>query len=125
MAEPHLTNARIREGVWEAQVALDDANGLPDFGAYHLEAALPDLSVAPIDGAPGQWSVRLPIPASVIGDGVNTILVKDHGSGETLANIALVAGEPLAEDIRAEVDLLRAELDMLKRAFRRHCLESS
>ncbi|MEM1065726.1 MAG: hypothetical protein AAF771_05725 [Pseudomonadota bacterium] len=123
MAEPRLTNARIREGVWEAQVSLEQDVGSPDFGAYHLEAALSDLSVSPIDGAPGQWSVRLPIPPAVIGDGVNTILVKDNGTGETLATIALVAGEPLAEDIRAEVDLLRAELDMLKRAFRRHCLE--
>jgi hypothetical protein len=30
----------------------------------------------------------------------------------------------LDEDIRAEVDLLRAELDLLKRAFRRHCSET-
>ena len=35
-----------------------------------------------------------------------------------------LAGEALAHDIRAEIDLLRAELDMLKRAFRRHCLET-
>jgi len=27
--------------------------------------------------------------------------------------------------MRVEMDLLRAELDMLKRAFRRHCLETS
>jgi hypothetical protein len=27
--------------------------------------------------------------------------------------------------LRAEVDLLRAELDMLKRAFRRHCVETT
>jgi hypothetical protein len=30
----------------------------------------------------------------------------------------------MEDDLRAEVDLLRAELDMLKRAFRRHCLET-
>jgi hypothetical protein len=30
----------------------------------------------------------------------------------------------LAEDIRAEMDLLRAELDLLKQAFRRHCVET-
>ena len=32
--------------------------------------------------------------------------------------------QALAEDIRAEVDLLRAELDLLKRAFRRHCQDT-
>ena len=37
----------------------------------------------------------------------------------------MITGEPLGDDIRAEVELLRAELDMLKRAFRRHCLETS
>jgi hypothetical protein len=31
----------------------------------------------------------------------------------------------MEDDLRAEVDLLRAELDMLKRAFRRHCLETA
>ena len=33
--------------------------------------------------------------------------------------------EELDDDIRAEVDLLRAELDMLKSAFRRHSVETA
>ena len=36
-----------------------------------------------------------------------------------------IAGEAVSDDLRAEVELLRAELDMLKRAFRRHCLETA
>jgi hypothetical protein len=35
-----------------------------------------------------------------------------------------MAGEVLSDDFRSEVSLLRAELDLLKRAFRRHCLET-
>ena len=41
-----------------------------------------------------------------------------------LAQFTLVAGQPLDEDIRAELSLLRAELDLLKRAFQRHVRES-
>ena len=41
-----------------------------------------------------------------------------------LASFTVVMGQPLDEDIRAEMALLRAELDMLKRAFRRHCVET-
>jgi outer membrane protein assembly factor BamA len=37
----------------------------------------------------------------------------------------LIAGEALGDDIRVEVELLRDELDMLKRAFRRHCVETA
>jgi hypothetical protein len=42
-----------------------------------------------------------------------------------LGSFSIVAGDALAEDIRAELSLLRAELDMLKKAFRRHCVETS
>ena len=33
-------------------------------------------------------------------------------------SITLLAGDAMSEDVRAEIDLLRAELDLLKRAFR-------
>jgi hypothetical protein len=55
---------------------------------------------------------------------VQTFLVREAGSGATLGHFTIVAGVPLEADLRAEVDLLRAELDMLKKAFRRHCVES-
>ena len=42
-----------------------------------------------------------------------------------LGDFTLMAGDAVADDLRAEVELLRAELDMLKRAFRRHCLETT
>jgi len=69
--------------------------------------------------------VRLPIPAAILSEGVQTILFRDPASGETLARLTRVTGVPLEEDLRAELDLLRAELDMLKRAFRRHCVETA
>ena len=51
-------------------------------------------------------------------------LIRNRGTGETLAHFTIITGVPMEDDLRAEVDLLRAELDMLKRAFRRHCVET-
>ena len=56
---------------------------------------------------------------------MQTLLVTDPETDTKLTLITLMAGEVLGDDLRVEVDLLRAELDMLKRAFRRHCLETS
>ena len=55
----------------------------------------------------------------LIADGVQTFLISDKRSGETLDSFALMSGDALSYDIRAEMALLREELDMLKRAFRR------
>ena len=47
------------------------------------------------------------------------------GTAVGLVPLALLAGEALSQDIRAEMALMRAELDLLKQAFRRHCRETS
>lgn len=107
---------RIAGGVWEAVVIADAA---PVIEALHGGRAVEGVTVEP--GPSGRYVVRVPIPAWVLNEGVQTILVQT--GGERLAVITLVAGEPLAEDIRAEIGLLRAELDVLKRAFQRHVRE--
>lgn len=123
MAEVTLTQTRIRAGVWEGQ--LSGVTGEPALEVLHLQTPLPNLAVTPLDGPPGRFAVRLPIPVEVLSEGVQTFVFRDKGSGETLAHFTIVTGVALEEDIRAEVDLMRAELDMLKRAFRRHCLETT
>ena len=126
MGQVQLTKTILKSGVWHGVAIREDAEeqGLPRLSAWHLDEALEGPDVAPSD-APGQWDVRLEIPASLLSDGVQTILIRDDDAGETVETISLVAGELLGLDIRAEVDLLRAELDMLKRAFRRHCVDSA
>ncbi|MBW6505283.1 MAG: hypothetical protein K0B00_00880 [Rhodobacteraceae bacterium] len=114
-----LEMQRIRAGRWEAVLVGPDASGLQ---ITHLERKLPGLETTP-DGA-GRWRLSLPIPAEVLHDGVQTFLLQDAPSGEVLAHFSIVSGVPLEDDLRAEIDLLRGELDMLKRAFRRHCVES-
>ena len=56
---------------------------------------------------------------------VQTFLIRSKPTGETLAHFTVITGVAMEDDMRAEVDLLRAELDMLKRAFRRHCVETA
>jgi hypothetical protein len=122
MADPVLTKTRIRAGVWEG--VLTGAGALPRLEALHLGQPVPGLSVTPLPDRAGEHAVRLPIPAALLSDGVQTFVLRDAATEAVLTHFTIVTGVALEEDIRAEVDLLRAELDMLKRAFRRHCLET-
>ena len=123
MSEITLTKTRFFEGVWEGEVKVDDAGKEPLISVTHLENPVAGVQLK--KGSDDLWSLRIPIPPSLLADGVQTVLIQDTLSGETLEKITIVADEALAGDIRAEVDLLRAELDMLKRAFRRHCVETA
>ncbi|MDQ2095924.1 hypothetical protein [Rhodalgimonas zhirmunskyi] len=125
MSDLILTKTRLREGVWEGtlhRVKEESHADLPQ-----VEVTLEDR---PIEGVEliadqqGGYTLRVPIPVRLINDGVQTFLIRDKAADETLDHFTLIAGEGVENDIRAEIELLRAELDMLKRAFRRHCLDT-
>ena len=122
MGEAHLTGARIRAGRWEAELAAP-GEAAPAVEVWHLEQQLEGVTIRP--AAASRWSVSVPIPAELLSDGVQTFLVRDGATGNRLGQFTIVTGVPLEDDIRAEIDLLRAELDMLKKAFRFHCVETS
>jgi hypothetical protein len=113
-----LVQGRIAGGVWEGVVQADTA---PVVEALHMGRGIEGVEVRPVAGKSGQFSLRVPIPAWALSEGVQTFVVQ--AGGERIAEFTLVAGQPLDEDIRAEVSLLRAELDLLKRAFQRHMRE--
>jgi hypothetical protein len=119
--EMTLTETRIAGGVWEG--VLGGVKGdAPAVEALHGTRAVEGLEVQPLPGKAGRFAVRVPIPAWALNDGVQTFVVQVGGA--TLGQFTLIAGQPLDEDFRAELGLLRAELDLLKRAFQRHCRES-
>lgn len=120
MAETMLTGGSLRAGIWQGRVSGGKTE--PRLEMRHEDAALPQLSVIRGDD---DWIVRVPIPAHLLSEGVQTFLLAETGSDRVLGHFTLIVGVPMEDDIRAELDLLRAELDMLKRAFRRHCLETS
>ena len=122
MSETVLTKTRIRAGVWEG--VLSGAVEPPVLDVLLLEQILPGVSVTAVPDRPGDWAVRVPVPSEALNEGVQTFVIRDKASGQTLAHFTVITGVAMEDDMRAEVDLLRAELDMLKRAFRRHCLET-
>jgi len=122
MADMTLTKTRIQAGVYEGVLS-----GVADPKLQALIEGQPveTLSVTPEQDGSGNWSVRLAIPHEALTDGVQTFVITDTETGDTLDSFTIVTGEPLDDDLRGEIDLLRAELDMLKKAFRRHCAETS
>ncbi|EAU46785.1 MULTISPECIES: hypothetical protein [Salipiger] len=123
MSAYSLTKTRFKEGVWEGLLAADSGAPTPEITV--------DFDGRPVRGVtvtettePGRWAVEVPVPQEAICDGVQTFAIREAASDEVLGSFTLIAGEALGDDLRAEVSLLRAELDMLKRAFRRHCLET-
>ncbi len=117
-----LTKTRIRAGVWEGVLSGTDS---PALEVRHREVEVPGVTITAIPDRPAEWAVRVPIPAEVLGEGVQTFLIRNRDTGETMQHFTVITGVAMEDDLRAEVDLLRSELDMLKRAFRRHCLETA
>lgn len=122
MDEMQLTGTRIIEGVWEG--VLTGVDEAPEIAVSHLGQPVAGATVSADPTQPGQFLVRVPVPVELLSEGTQTFVISDAGSDVRLASFTVVMGQPLDEDIRAEMALLRAELDMLKRAFRRHCVET-
>ena len=117
-----LTETRIAHGRWEG--VLSGTSGQPPvIEAWHEGRKLDGVTVTPIPGTVETHAVVLPIPAEILSTGVQTVLLQ--AGTEVLAKFTLIAGVPLEDDLRAEISLLRAELDLLKRAFRRHVAETA
>ena len=126
MSDMVLTKTRIQAGVYEGvlEAALPDG-ATPPVTAIFDNAPLEGLTVTADPEDRGKWTVRLPIPAEMMTDGVQTFAFVHSETNALLDSFTIVTGEPLNDDLRAELDLLRAELDMLKKAFRRHCVETA
>lgn len=124
MSDFELTKTRMVQGVWEGVLTPKGGRkDMPDVRVTHLEQDVPGIEIRENKEA-GHWLLRIPVPADTISDGVQTFLIHETKNDAQLGQFCLIAGEAMGNDIRAEMDLLRAELDMLKRAFRRHCLET-
>jgi hypothetical protein len=119
-----LTKTRIQSGVWEGVLTAAPGAARPEVQVTHLDEPLHSAELSEIEGQPAAWTLRIAIPPALLADGVQTFVISEAKTGAKLGAFAIVTGEPLDDDIRAELDLLRAELEMLKRAFRRHCLET-
>ena len=117
MPDPRLTPVHLRSGIWRGMLAHEDE--APVLEATHLGVPVAGLALTALADRPGHWTVEVPVPPAALSDGVQTVVIRDAGSGLTLGHFAIVCGTALEPDLRVEVDLLRAELELLKRAVRR------
>lgn len=118
----------LRGGVWRGQITRARPPGR--ILLVHMAEVLAEAEVTP--RGDGAWQVSVGLSADRLTDGAATFaLHEDAGApgeplqpGSTiLATLPLIAGKALHRDLRAELTLLRAELDLLKREFRRHAAE--
>jgi hypothetical protein len=125
MSDLTVTKIRFRNGTWEGVIQnAGDAGVPPDIQVLFQDKPLEGIALTE-GSASGEWNLDITIPPHAIADGVQTFVIAEGGScGQKLDSFTLIAGEAAVDDMRAEIELLRAELDMLKRAFRRHCLET-
>ncbi len=123
MPELQLTKTRIQAGVWEG--VLTGVDQRPEIEVSHMAHPIGGVSLREDPEVPGQFIVRVPIPSELLSEGVQTFVISDKNTDARLDSFMIVTGQPIEEDFRAEMELLRAELDMLKRAFRRHCVETT
>lgn len=111
-----LEETQIRAGKWEGILTGFEGVNPPSLVAYCGDRKIGDPSLLPHEN--GVWVVQLEIPAETINTGTQTYVIEDPQHG-ILASFQVTSGTSADDDIASEVRLLRAELDMLKRAFRR------
>ena len=122
MSDATLTKTHLKAGRYEG--LLTCAGTPPVIEAVHHDRVIGIAEIAPMPGHPGHHLLGMDLPPDILCDGVQTIQLRSAEDGDILDRITILAGAPLDEDIRAEVEFLRDELDLLKRAFRRHCVET-
>ncbi|MES0863444.1 hypothetical protein ABLN87_13910 [Ruegeria sp. SCPT10] len=115
MTHPRLIPLRFENGLWQGHL---EAETKPDVEVHYLGEPLPELTLTE---AQDGWALAVPVPTAALSEGVHCFVIVDVATTQKLGNFTVIAGEPAADDLRAEVELLRAELEMLKRAFRQIC----
>ena len=123
MSTLKLTKTRMLEGIWHGSVT-GSGDSKPDIAVTHDNVDVPDFKLTKADAA-DLWSLTISVPASAIADGIQVIVVTDNETSQKIGDVVIIGDEVTNIDQRAELELLRAELEMLKRAFRRHCIETA
>ncbi|MEH6785950.1 MAG: hypothetical protein V7673_01390 [Paracoccus sp. (in: a-proteobacteria)] len=117
----HFDSHGIAGGIWRGTLTGSLSGRLCI--AHEGEVVAEARATGP-DGGP--WQIEVELPGSVISDGITSLLLLACEAGmapgpgaPVLGRLDLRAGQPLAQDVLAEIALLRAELELMKREFRR------
>jgi len=124
MKDYTLTRTAIRAGQYKGVLTTRArVEGTPELELVYLGSSVARVQVTPDAGRDRQWNVKVAIPPSSINEGVQTYLLRLVEGGEVLDSFAIATGTVLEGDFGAEIALLRAELELLKKAFRNHCAQ--
>lgn len=118
----------VKNGIWSGRLVADAAPARLCAVRGSDILAVAEITADGVDG----WRVSVALPGSVVSDGAQTLtLIADAGAAGdpvlpdavTLARLDLIAGTPLQGDLSAEILLLREEIELLKREFRRFAFD--
>lgn len=113
-----LEMTQFSQGIWQGQLTTSDpAASAPDLVVTQDGVLLPPPEMTALPGATRTWAVRWEMPSSALREGISVFLIVDSATDTVLARLPVLAGIDLADDLRGEVALLRAELDQLRGAF--------
>lgn len=104
-------------GIWQVRLARKAGASRPALSVRLREAPLDGLTITDEADA---WRIEVPVPPSALGDGAHTLILSDRSDGMAVARLGIVAGRVLADDLVAEIDALRAEVERVKAALRAH-----
>ncbi len=113
-SEAHAVAQTLEAGLWSVRLVGLDPD--PSIEAVHRLRPIPDLSLS-VRADHVLCVVRL--PPEVLSDGLETVHLVDRRSGLPLATLHVSCGRALEGNLAAELKLLRDEIELLKRAFRR------
>lgn len=116
----NVLNVRLRNGVYIARVHAEgatDPDTAPDLVLRVLGDPVDEQRLYHEGGE--DWSMEAPIPLRALSDGVQCYVLTTGDGAEVLHSLPIAVGASLEGDLTTEVAMLRAELDLLKRAFRR------
>ncbi|MCC1493023.1 hypothetical protein [Cognatishimia sp. F0-27] len=117
-----LVKTRFADGLWEG--VLDPGSGAfghPDIAVTLDGRRCPGVTLSPIPET-SQWFIEIPVPREALGDGIRTLVIRDALNNTVLESVPVIAGEGADADLRAEVALLRAEMELLKQVVRRQAV---
>ena len=120
-----ITQIKFSQGVWQGLIsgAAPGTDHLPKFDVTLHEEPVDTVQVIRTQDT-DELHLQIAIPPSAVGSGVHSFVITEHQSLDVLARFTLIGGDLAEQDLRAVIDLLRADLELLKRAFRRHCVET-
>lgn len=121
MTTATVTQTRLADGIWHGRLVCDGLT--PDaISVQHQGRALTGVALAATE-VPGEWDLSFALPELSLLDGIQSLTI--FASDQAIGQFTLLSDAGLSQDLRTEITLLRAELDMLKAAFRAHCRDSA